>query len=295
MFTSKFVKLKESYMKKIIALLSLVISCSSQADYTAENKIIKVVIPQANASGLGVMYQHLEAYAQKQNINMQPVFKPGAAGKIGINYASKEKNDGNTLLLSTISDYVSTNNSDLDTIAPIARVKLTLVASKKSKIKNSSDIIKQELAQPGKLTWIYASPTHEIVIDNFIKSNNLDLRKSYKVPLSSSAGLQATIVNGDADLAFIFPASAESLASADHLTIVDIDEKTKEKLALKENAVGLFLPKNTNKDANKFWNTFVKGLLDDADFKESMKNSRSETYPDPSSEKLNKLITNWKL
>jgi tripartite-type tricarboxylate transporter receptor subunit TctC len=295
MFTSKFVKLKESYMKKIIALLSLVISCSSQADYTAENKIIKVVIPQANASGLGVMYQHLEAYAQKQNINMQPIFKPGAAGKIGINYASKEKNDGNTLLLSTISEYTLTNNSDLDAIAPIARVKLTLVASKKSKIKTSGDIIKQEQTQPGKLTWIYGSPSHETFIDNFIKSNNLDLQKSYKVPLSSSAGLQTSIVNGDADLAFILPTSAESLAGAEHLTIVDIDEKTKEKLALKENAVGLFLPKNTNKDANKFWNKFVRGLLDDADFKEAMKNSRSETYTDTSPEKLNKLITNWKL
>ena len=62
-------------MKKFISSLLLLVCSLAQAEYTAENKIIKVVIPQPPASGLGSLYRHVEAYANKQNIKMIPVFK----------------------------------------------------------------------------------------------------------------------------------------------------------------------------------------------------------------------------
>ena len=129
-------------MKKLLLVASTIllgISSACYADYSAENKIIKVVIPQPPASGLGTLYRHIEAYASKQNIKMIPVFKPGADAKIGIGYASKEKNDGNTLLFSTVSDYVNVN-LDFDAIAPITKINMIVVASKKSKIKTVSMI-----------------------------------------------------------------------------------------------------------------------------------------------------------
>jgi tripartite-type tricarboxylate transporter receptor subunit TctC len=66
----------------------------------------------------------------------------------------QRKNDGNTLLFSTVSDYVGVN-ADFDAVAPVTKINMILVASKKSKIKTVTDIVQQEQQNPGKLTWAY--------------------------------------------------------------------------------------------------------------------------------------------
>jgi tripartite-type tricarboxylate transporter receptor subunit TctC len=277
-------------MKKFISLLLLSVCSLVHAEYTPENKIIKVVIPQPPASGLGTVYRHIEAYANKQNIKMIPVFKPGANAKIGIEYASKEKNDGNTLLFSTVSDYVG-QNANFDAVAPITTIDLILVASKKSKITNVNDIVRQERVNPGKLTWAYMSSAQSIYIDNFAKVSNIDVDKIYKVRFSTAGGSQG-VINGDADLTMALPSMANSLK--DHLTVVDIDDVTKQKLSAKDNATGLFLPKNSNKDSAKFWNKFANDMLNDEDFKLALKSSNTRTFTNVTSSELENVVNNWK-
>lgn len=277
-------------MKKFISLLLITLFASfAHAEYTTENKIIKVVIPQPPASGLGRLYRHMEAYANKQNIKMIPVFKPGAQAKIGIEYASKEKNDGNTLLFSTVSDYVNVN-LDFDAIAPITKIDMVIVASKKSKIKTVNDIVRQEQENPGKLTWAYMSTAQAAYIDNFLKVSNIDINKVYKVPFGNNSGLG--IANGDADLTAISPSAVISLK--DHLTVVDIDLATKQKLSTKDNATGLFLPKNSNKDSVKFWNKFVNNMLNDKEFRLALTVSSFETFTNTTSNELTTIVNNWK-
>lgn len=260
------------------------------AEYTPGNKIIKVIIPQPPASGLGNIYRHMEVYANKQNIKMIPVFKPGAGGKIGIDYASKKNNDGNTLLFSTVSDYVNVN-LDFDAVAPITRINMVLVASKKSKIKTVDDIVKQEQANPGKLTWAYMSTAQAVYIDNFLKVSNIDPNKIYKVPVGTNSGAQS-IVNGDVDLTMMLPFVVASFK--DHLTVIDIDEAKKQKLFKKDNATGLFLPKNSNKDSIKFWNKFVNDMINDEEFKLALKTSNSEIFTNTTFKELENVINNWK-
>lgn len=281
-------------MKKLLLVAGTIllgISSACYAEYTAQNKIIKVVIPQPPASGLGTLYRHIEAYASKQNIKMIPVFKPGAHSKIGIDYASKEKNDGNTLLFSTVSDYVNVN-ADFDAVAPLTKINMILVASKKSKIKTVNDIVQQEQTNPGKLTWAYMSSAQVVYIDNFLKVSNIDVNKVYKVPFGANGGSQG-LINGDADLTVISPSALISLK--DHLTVVDIDPATKQKLSEKDNATGLFLPKNSNKDSAKFWNKFVNDLLNDEDFKLALKTTNTGTFTNATPGELENVVNNWKL
>lgn len=278
-------------MKKFISLLLITLFSSvAQAEYTTENKIIKVVIPQPPASGLGLLYRHIEAYANKQNIKMIPVFKPGAEAKIGIGYASKEKNDGSTLLFSTVSDYVNVN-LDFDTVAPITKINMVLVASKKSKIKTVDDIVKQEQENPGKLTWAYMSSAQAVYIDNFLKVSDIDINKVYKVPFKTNSGAQG-IINGDVDLTAL-PLSA-LISLKDHLTVVDIDPATKQKLSAKDNATGLFLPKNSNNDSVKFWNKFVNDMINNEEFKLALKASSLEIFTNTTPSELENVVINWK-
>lgn len=279
-------------MKKFISLLLITLFASvAQAEYTTETKIIKVVIPQPPGSGLASIYRHMEAYASKQNIKMTPIFKPGAAGKIGIDYASAQENNGTTLLLSTVSDYVNIDNLDFDTVAPITKIDMILVASKKSKIRNLNDIVKQEQENPGKLTWAYMSSAQAVYIDNFVKASNINVNSIYKIPFG--AKILPSVVNGDVDLAMVPPSAIGALI--DRLIIVEIDKETSQKLATKENASGLFLPKNSHKDSIKFWNKFVNDFLNDDDFKASMKTLNVRTFTNTTSDELTTIINNWKL
>jgi tripartite-type tricarboxylate transporter receptor subunit TctC len=277
-------------MKKFLLALAVALCSVAYAEYTAQNKVIKVVIPQPPASGLGTLYQHIEAFANKQNIKMIPVYKPGAHGKIGIGYASKEKNDGNTLLFSTVSDYVS-QNADFDAVAPVTKINMILVASKKSKIKTVNDIVQQERQNPGKLTWAYMSSAQVTYIDNFLKISNIDVNKVYKVPFGNNSG--AGVASGDADLTVLSPSAVISLK--DHLTVVDIDDATKQKLSAKDNATGLFLPKHSSKDSAKFWNKFVNDLINDEDFKQTLTLTNTRTFTSPTPGELENIVDNWRL
>lgn len=281
-------------MKKLLLVAGAIllgISSAVQANYSVENKIIKVVIPQPPASGLGTLYRHIEAYASKQNIKMTPVFKPGADAKIGIGYASKEKNDGNTLLFSTVSDYVNVN-LDFDAIAPITKINMIVVASKKSKIKTVNDIVQQERENPGKLNWAYTSSAQSKYLDNFLKVSDIDPNKVHKVMFGADGGVPS-LINGDIDLTMLPPFVVASIK--DRITVIDIDEATKHKLSLKDNATGLFLPKNSNKDSMKFWNKFVKDMLNDEEFIQALRTSNFVTFTNPTSGELENVVNSWKL
>lgn len=285
-------------MRKMLLIFSAILLGTSiaHAEYTAENKIIKVVIPQSSTSGLGIVYNHIEAYARKQNINMIPVFKPGANAKIGLGYASEQKNDGNTLVFSTLSDFVeSANDASFDKVAPVTKTALVLVASSKSNIKSTTDIVAIERATPGKLTWAYASSAQSVLIKSVIRANNLDVNKVHMVPFSVSPGFQTSIGNGDVDLGFVLPSIAEALVTKGYATAIAIDDNTHQEMSKKENGTALFLPKNTASDAKMFWNKFIKGLEHDADFKQALKSMRSNIYKNSDPVDLEKIIAGWKM
>lgn len=286
------IPLKIKMIKKFLVLLTISLCSVAHAEYTAKNKIIKVVIPQSVNSGLGFIYNEIEAYARTQQITMIPVFKPGADGRIGIDYASKQQRD--TLLFSTISDYAHADVKFVN-VSLISKTPMVLVASKNSKIMTTNDIIKQQKEQAEKLTWGYASSVQLGLINTVAVVNNIEPTKMYKVPFSVTAGFQTSIVNGDIDLAFILPPHAESLSAAGRLTIVEIDEHTKNGLAAKENSTALFLPSNSSADLNKFWNKFTNGLLNDPAFKKAMSDRRIESHTNADRVKLTNAINGWKL
>lgn len=271
-----------TYMKKL--LLSIVVSVSSLsafADYTAENKIIKVVIPQPPASGLGSLYNHVATYARKQNITMVPIYKPGANGKLGIAHATTEKNLDDTILFSTISDFVGSEQTDkFENISLVSKVTLTLVASKRSKIKSTSDLGYKEI------TWGYFASGDKAVIDTMQEHDIL--------PVRFSAGYQmiTSVVNGDIDLAFAQPDAAETLAAKDMLTIVDIDKKSKKKMQTKENASAFFLSKEASAEAITYWQHFTEGLLQDSEFKKGI-NSLVREDVEPGPKEMKKVLKNW--
>ena len=280
-------------MKKL--LLPLVfLSCSlfAHADYTAADKTINVVIPQSNPSGLANMFLMMQNYAEKKKISLVPIYKPGASGKIGLDYAEKTSNDGNTLLLATTSDILQNNaSSKFDPVTNISEVRLVLVASKKSNIKHINDIVK---APADKFNWVYISTPQLALINSIADHYNMEKSKMQLVAYSPARGVppQVSLISGDADIGYVMYSAAKQFIETDQLTVVELDLSLKKKLDAKVNAVSLFLPKNTNADANKFWEGFVGDFLKDEDTKKKFEAMDNHALP-VGKVHLKKVLDSW--
>ena len=279
-------------MKKVfVATVVALLSCFQIA--FAQNNVVQVVIPQAPTSGLGRIYVHLENFANKKNISMVPVYKPGANGTIGINHASTKQNNNNVLLLSTVTDYVnSAAEKKFKNIGVINEIELTLVASKKSGIKTIDDVVSIEKSTPGKLNWAQISSVTDEFTDRLAKIYSLDKDKIYRIPFKDPR--VTDIVNGDIDLAFILTNVAKSLEEADRITIVDIDPAGRQRLSEKKNATALFTPASTDSKTVAFWNDFLNEFLSDKDVKEAFRKINSRSFDSSSPDKLETIIANWK-
>ncbi len=273
-------------------LLAIIIAVSSQFAF-AQDKIIRVVIPQSSSSGLAQVYAHLEKFATKKNISMIPVYKPGANGTIGINHAVNEPNNNNVLLLSTITDYVNAGSEkNFRNIGAISEIEFTLVASKKSGIKTVSELVHIEKTTPGKLNWAQYSSASGAFIDQLAKIHQIDKDKIHKILYKEPR--MSDIVNGDVDTAFILTSTARSLAEAQKITIIDIDTATQEKMSEKKNATALFAPANTDSATVKFWHTLLNEFLLEGDIKETFRKTNTRVFENTNPEKLEAIIANWK-
>lgn len=280
-------------MKKLLSsLVFLSFSLVAHADYSATNKTINVVIPQGNTSGLSYTFLLMQKYAEKQKISMIPVYRPGAQGKIGIDYAEKSPNDGNTLLLATASDIVQNKAADrFNPVTNITEVQLVLLASKKSNIKSTSDIIK---APPEKFNWAYSSTSQLVLIDNIIDHYNLEKSKMQLIAYTPTKGIpvQLSLLAGDVDIGYTIYPAAKQFIDSGALTLVELEPSLKKKLDSKVNSAALFLPKNTGDDAEKFWEKFVADFLEDESTKKTLKSMETRALPTGKSSLIN-VLNSW--
>jgi tripartite-type tricarboxylate transporter receptor subunit TctC len=279
-------------MKKTLLSAVIVLVCSvTHASENTKNTQIKVIIPQASASGLGHVFRLLDAYATKNNITLVPDFKPGAGGKIGLDYASAA--NGEFLLLSTISDLADNNKlTGFRNVTAINAANLVLVASTESNIKHVKDLVEIEKASPGKLKWAYTTSAQLTLVDALIDQNNLDRSKMSLIRYSiNGPGPVMSVANGDVDLTFTLPNIANSLIKSNKITGVELDTDTDNKLRSKINAVGFYLPKNSQHDEN-YWTKFVEDFLNDPHTKTSLKASGASALP-TGPENLSVMIQKW--
>jgi len=188
---------------------------------------------------MGVLYRDLEVFAAKNNINMVPVYKPGAETKIGIQYAVSAEKSGNTMLMSLTSDMSDLASiQHFEPVTSLTVVDLVLVASAKSKIKTIQDISNIELAQPGKLNWVVSNSMHQKLTYAIADANKLSKEKITIIPYTAGNGQVLTgIASGDLDLTWVPKTVAADLNNNGIATIVAMDANTRQHLNSKQSAM----------------------------------------------------------
>lgn len=279
-------------MKKLAVGIIAFFCISAQAGYTTDGKTIKVIVPTGPASGIANLYRQLETYAAKNQITMVPVFKPGAASKIGMQYAATSTDtSGDTLLLSLISD-ISEHSylPQLQAVTAVTGINLVLLASKKSGIRTTKDIALIEKSSPGSLNWAVINSLHSN--RTYAIADSWGLARDKITSIQYSSDMQNHIISGDLDLGWFSKPTAESLNSAGLANIVELDSQTIKNLERKKNGTAIFMPKGANSDAIKFWEEFVIKFHKDEAVIEFKKKDGS-LDPSPGVDNLINYVNNW--
>lgn len=171
---------------------------------------IRFIIPQGPGSGADTVGRQLADFLAKYlNGSVVVDNKPGANGILAASITAKERPDGYSIFLTSVS-LTSFNPhlyknvpydaiKDFTFIAPVADASFMVVASKKSGIKNWAEFVKMAERNPGKFTYASAglgNSTH-LYMAKIARDLKLDLRH---IPYKGSGPALLSVVSGETDL-----------------------------------------------------------------------------------------------
>src|SRR5512140_3241345 len=171
------------FLRLALLLLSSVLSCAAQAQYP--NKPVRIVVPFAAGSATDRIARVVgQALTERlgQAVIVDP--KPGASGQIAAEFVAKSPPDGYTLFMTTNTSH-SANPAmfkklpydpikDFSPILLVGEVPFVLVVNNTVPVKTTAELIAYAKANPGKLSFPYASSTAQVAGETLRQMSGID-------------------------------------------------------------------------------------------------------------------------
>ena len=196
-------------LRLAMLLLSSVLACAAQAQYPS--KPVRIVVPFAAGSATDSIAR-VVAQALMERLG-QPVIvdpKPGASGQIAAEYVAKAAPDGYTLFMTTNTSH-SANPAmfkklpydpikDFSPILLVGEVPFALVVNNAVPVKTTAELIAYAKANPGKLSFPYASSTAQVAGETMRVMSGID---AVAVAYKSSPQAATDLISGQTQFYFI--------------------------------------------------------------------------------------------
>jgi tripartite-type tricarboxylate transporter receptor subunit TctC len=193
----------------VLLLLSLGLAGSAQAQYPS--KPIRLVVPFAAGSATDSIAR-VVAQALIERLG-QPVIvdpKPGASGQIAAEFVAKSAADGYTLFMTTNTSH-SANPAmfkklsydpikDFAPVLLVGEVPFVLVVNNAVPAKTTAELIAYAKANPGKLSFPYASSTAQVAGETLRVMSGID---AVAVAYKSSPQAATDLISGQTQFYFI--------------------------------------------------------------------------------------------
>jgi len=226
--------------------------------------------------GLDQTFRIFQKYCERKNIDVVPVYKPGAEGVIGL-LSLAEKNNKNVIAFTGTSaiPHLQHRNPDVELqyITLLSIPKFVLVSSKNSNIKTYSDL-ENKVKNNERFTVGVGGPTALHLSNNLLNNlNSNDRKNQFIVPYIGVSMMQQNLLGGHVDIAFLTPALALKFVQTEKLNLLaltdqieDIDTvllSKKYKEWVNFNAYGMVMNVNADPEFVKYWSTVIQDFLVD--------------------------------
>jgi tripartite-type tricarboxylate transporter receptor subunit TctC len=280
-------------MKKIIFILTLFYASVGVA-FDMASKPITVIIPFAPGGGVDATVKNLTKYANKYNINLVPVYKPGADGLIGLNELSKLPKDGYNVSISTTGSlgiYQTKNNTEnLVPIIGIRNTILAVVVNNNSNIKTIEDY-EYAIKNNPKFSFGFGAPIQKILFKQLTELVNTNI-DPILIPYKGGSQVIIDLLGGHITSAILPLNLIEKQVDSNELRILALDS---EKIVPKYSKVPLLqkiypswqsgdwycliLSSNVGKTEKDAWISFITKYVSDPIVLEEFRQEYSESVP----------------
>lgn len=182
-------------MKLLLYIIILCLSLPCVATNTKNNSL-NVVIPFGPGGGTDTIFRKLQRFADTENIELKPIYKPGNNGLIGIASIYEANDDlAGIVTFDTITAYSIKNKIDVNNIITIQKNVFGVVTSKDGSLE---DFIKNSnTANPIKVGYLLLS--QKTIIEEVLKYYKVNHEIVF-VPYKSGAELIQNIIGKHVDM-----------------------------------------------------------------------------------------------
>jgi len=254
-------------MKKLLILAFILMS-----SLTFAQQSYQVIIPYPPGGGVDTIYRIFEKYCRTKNIDLIPIYKPGAEGSIGVSaLANSTKNEKVIAITTTLS--LTDSMEKVEIVSLLGTPKFVLTSSIKSQLTTFADL-ENTITQKKPLSIGVAGSSHHLFVNRLLKELKVDESEIViKVPFHGGGQQIPAILGGHVDLGFMLvPAAMKSASNGqinviastspiEGLNVVDLSKKFKN--WKNTNSYGLILPKGVLPETEKFWQNITQGFLND--------------------------------
>lgn len=248
----------------IFFVLTLIISLSAHAN-------TKVIIPFSPGGGTDAAFKHFQNYInEKYQLNLIPLYKPGAETFIGMNELSKATD--NTIGITTIASLEHFQNKNKNykfiVVGSLGTSIMSLVASNKSGFKTLTEL-EISLSRKNQINIGFGSPAQKKSLVLLINNNQSTVDNL--IPYKGTGPLINDLIGGHIDIAFVPLSTVFShiqnknlilLASTSNDYKVNLLNHYKN-WQINEGFI-LVLPENSNLENVKFWQNILINYSSDS-------------------------------
>lgn len=207
-------------------------------------KPFEMIVPMSAGGGSDVFVRTLVKVVEDKKFTTQPIVvvnKPGGSGSIGWAYVAKEKK-GNPYELSTVSSSFYTgplsgqspvSYKDFSHIIALCQDPDLLLVSSDSKYKTIDDLIKDAIANPGKISAAGASGLSVDAIAFYALQDKSGAKMKY-VPFGGGGEVMTSIMGQHTTFGFLGPSEASAQIEAGKLRVLAVTTEKRLSGAMKD-------------------------------------------------------------
>lgn len=262
-------------MLKLILMLiaTTMLSLHPLVAYSTNNRVL-VIVPFGPGGGSDGIFRRLQKFGEKENVELIPLYKPGAQGQIGLRDLYNAPTDGSYAGIVTFDVLAMAPMSiDYNNVLPLQKTTFGIVVSADSPHSLKQLALSATYEKPLKIGYLI--PIQKAIMVRTMEILSVPSDRTIFVPYKKGGEMVHNVLGKDIDIGITTLGALAPLIKAGSLNLLAVNSSSPvthfpeapllQGISGFGNGASLVLPPNTPGSVRKFWTEFIKKYHVDED------------------------------